>query len=224
MDIQTEMPSSGIDHDSNFIDGARKLVADIQPTYEGSGKYRIMPDNEKYAVFILFFIEELERIPFHNEIGISKTNGIVGRPEEVEAIIKKLIALLKKQYKELQQTGVWDMKNIEDIKALLTLHDAELFKNEIYPYMQQSGICFSLDLLASYNRGQRTETSGIILNRYKVEGKDPNKFKVHEDGGMRLFLRDGMMEIDTTCNTQLIGDHIHQSTREDVEATLKRKG
>ncbi|MDO9066050.1 MAG: hypothetical protein Q7U96_03080, partial [Chloroflexota bacterium] len=133
---------------------------------------------------ITIFLSELEKLPFNNEIG----QTILMR-QDAESVIKRLIDYIRRHSVQEETIGQWDEKSIEEISDLFASYgNLEVFKSEIYSYMQTEGICYNVDLGIFGDTGFY-----IVLERFMVK---QNPLRVTMVSQVRLSLKSGKLSID----------------------------
>lgn len=186
---QKEIAGVYLRHDENFLDDARIALREIPPRVENEYKLRVgMP---QHMAFLHFFIEEFQRLPFHNEVGVT----ILMR-SDAAVVVSILRQQMEVQLQRIQKGKSWNL----DPSVLQPQYDGfrlEVFKNEIYPEMGQSGVCYSLDLSGTGRIGSdRIIPAGFRLERFHVTNNN-HAFAVRENGSLALFLSDGGLVVKT---------------------------
>lgn len=172
--------------DDNFPKVGIKLLNGFNPTEDGV--YRLNVKDKPYQLFLEFLIEELDHLPFENEVG--KT--ILMR-QDSRSVVSDLSHNLKCQLARLINGDGWDTR----MGLLENYFDdsLEVFKNEIYPGMNRCGIGYNLDLGNMY---LLPITPFFVLERYFVDARDtnPKQFTIQKNGRMSLRFLDGRIGLD----------------------------
>jgi hypothetical protein len=173
--------------DNKFVSEALALLKSRGSEPEWGKVFFLPHGTELHKIFFSFLIQELENLPFNNEVGES----IPIRDDAKEAV-RILTGYLKKRLGDLENGKKWSTNFPKEVKEIFR-GGLEVFKNQIYPEHGISGIGYNLDL-ASNGSGRKAEPSKIVLERYYVEaGK---KFDVTSNGVIGMFLSNGEMRLD----------------------------
>jgi len=161
---------------NNFCIEAKKLLPD---------GYILFPKSKNYTVFLHFLINELQELPFEDELGETELLR-----DDAKEIVNKLVEYLSIQSKRIKKGAEWDLDQ-SIISQIYNIEFYEVFKNIINPDTGLEGICYSLDLAIDGNN----RPIGFSLDRYFVKSRKKNVI-VHRRGCIDLFY-DGQMKIFT---------------------------
>jgi hypothetical protein len=175
-------------HGKEFLLQALKYLEAEKFKPEYGKNYRLQPGTKAYISFVSFLIEELQNLPFDNQVG--KT---IKMRSDTEEVIQRLINYIKNKLLEVSKSGKWTKEDLDTIEDIFQ-EWLEVFKNEIYPKHNIDGVGYSVDLSASISSDDKYVPSGMILGRRFVS--NANGFKVVDHGFLNLSFRTGILSMD----------------------------
>jgi hypothetical protein len=179
----TPLPRDTLSHDELFLDQAitHFINAEIRPTDESARTYQLEPGTPLHPRLLNFFIEELEQLPWHNEVGVA-----IDTRDGANTIIRQITTYLKQQAQHPNGWGAEKSamvpKGWEDWLAL--------FKSEIYSHTQQNGIAYNVYFHRDWKGGL-----SLVLERYFVQ-QEP-VLKVGTNGSLVISLDTGLITVIT---------------------------
>ena len=174
-------------HDEHFLDEVVSFLQsqDIQPDWMEN--YHFAVSSPAYLPLLDFVQEELERLPFHNEVG--RTYLV---RDDAESVVQRLGSYLEWQAKHVKEKQFWH----PDAESIADLYQGwgEVFKNKIFSGMNLRAICYSLDLAT----GPRAFPMGFRLMRYLVDGRkdNPDSLTVLAHGALEVLFPSGLIKLD----------------------------
>lgn len=179
---------SPFSHGEEFLDQAKEFFNKKGVEPEWGEIYNLNSESEGYKAFLKFFIEELDSLPFNDEVGETHL-----RRPDARDVVDRLKEYLLKKLNEVQGGQEWSNKDIGEIEDMFRDH-LEVFKNEIYTSHGVDGVGYSLDLHVLNKDGVEIP-SGVVLERRYISQKDGD-IEVLDNGFFNLDLQSGHLRMD----------------------------
>lgn len=153
--------------------------------------YHLKPGIKEYEVFFNFLLQELDRLPFNNQVG--KTYLM---RKDAQEVVTKLKAYLSEKFRNVHDGSPWDKSDLKEIEDVFTPGGMEVFKNEIYSSHNIEGVGYNLDLsgTGSIDDDRKMKPGGFRLERRYVTTHDG--LKVMDHGFFEIDFSTGSLDMD----------------------------